>query len=182
MNPYCPPFAQPPRVPFMEGQSEWTHLDSLRWGDGDAVTRLVAASEGGALISKNSKQLTNLHVPRPLNWVLQFNVIVQEIGGAPPATTTEVAPLNVDFSITVGCGQAKTTFRNRVTLTAGNKYDFPPPFVPPQLIVPACDLNVIANVNYTATVAGNLVVEVASLTAPYTRLDWLREEQNYSGR
>jgi hypothetical protein len=156
-----------PSEGFREGQREKTvDLEEIRWGDADSVTVVVApAFIGGGVVRQASKQLLHAHLDYSRTWLVLVNV---DLGVVVPAG--EVNPVNVDFRITIGCGQSRTTFSLRIVLTAANGYQVPPGTLPPQITVPAQDIQVDAMVSYTPTVSGNSTLSVAAMAAPtYTR-------------
>jgi hypothetical protein len=157
-EPYNPMLSDFPPF-FSEGQREWQEVDSIRWGDADAVTTVAVV---GAPLVANSKQLVATHTPRPIAWLLQLNCHGEDV----PAG--EVAAINVDFLITYGAGQSQDTLTVRVVLTAANGYQIPPGTLAPQIFIPAGDLQVKASVSYLPTVAGPVVIGASCMAAPWT--------------
>jgi hypothetical protein len=166
---YAPPqqVAPPPGSQFREGQNEWQLTDAIRWGDEDNIVFNLPTFIGPPpTLTQLSKQLVRANVPRGVVWLLQVNA-------SATMPTGEVAPVNVDFEVSIGTGQSRTTFfATSIVLTAANGYKLPFASVPPQLFVPAADLQVRARASYTPTTSpGTATVAVGCMAAPFTRWD-----------
>lgn len=172
---YAPPppdYAQPapgpapaPPLNLREGQSEWHATDSIRWGDEDIIQIVTPPAGPGVHVNKLSRQLARAFVPRPLAWLLQFAA-----SATPPAG--EVNNIEVSFQVAIGCGQSRSTITvGFITLTAANGYKLPAGALPPQIILPASDLQVIGVVDFTPSIAGASTVNVGAMTSPFTRWD-----------
>lgn len=147
-------------------RSEWTRTDPRRWGDSQAVTLAPAGTLiAPAAVTAQSTQLAMAFVPRPVVWLVQLDVDGEQI------PTGETAPIDVDFALTYGCGQASTTVHYHLGLLAANGYHWPPGPPPEFWLLPAANLQIVATVGYLSTVAGVSVVRCSAMIAPFTRWD-----------
>ena len=168
------PLAQgyPQHQAFEEGQREQIDDRAIRWGDEDNPTHTVISVEEMTPIAFTSKQLCNAHVKRPITWLLQFNADGVQV------PTGEVNNIRVEFAVSHGCGQSRTTIIQPILLLAANAWHWQqgaiggtPPFVPPsQWMIPASDIQVQATVRYTPTVSGIVTIAVGCMMAPYSAL------------
>lgn len=173
--PGTPPWApqEPAPSAFREGQREWEpHDGSERWGD--IATKQFATAPAAVAAAQLTTQLIRAQSKWPLTWLIQFD-------GRAILPSAEVAPVNLDFEITYGVGQAASAsgtgaaLRFRIVLTAANGYRVPPiipPAAPPnQLFMPAASLQVTCSISYVPTVAApNAVVQVSAMCAPFTSM------------
>lgn len=163
---------------FHEGQREhpakgkpaenaelWSVIDSIRWGDADTIAATITVGLAPAPVTLLGKQLVRANTPRPVVWLVQLNTGPNQV---PPGETN---PITLTYAITYGCGQAQTTMNVTIVLTAANGYQLPPGTTPPQLYIPAQDLNINCSLGYTPIVAGSLGVAVAAMSSPFTRWD-----------
>jgi hypothetical protein len=162
-QPYNPVISDFPQQ-FLEGQREWQKVDSIRWGDADTVHLVVPAGGAGLPAQQQSKQLVATHAPRPIAWLLQFNA-----SGTNLVAIGEVGAVAMLFRVTLGAGQSRTTILVPIALTAAGGYL--PPNPPPQIFIPAGDLQVDVLVTMAApTVLGDHQFDVACMCAPWTAL------------
>ena len=163
--------AESPR--FREGQREHPEWDALRWGDADAVTGTTVAT---VPFTATSKQLARAHVPRPVVWLVQLNV---DQGVQFPAGEA-VANIAVFFNITIGCGQSRTAISAVILLPNTNAYQPPLGVIPAPFSVPAQDIQVNAEIAYTPTASGLLVVPVGAMVAPWAHVPFGESAERFA--
>lgn len=153
-----------PHAGFAEGQRETLSRDALRWGDNDNVGRVITAGDVAAAVPVvfPTKQLIRAHSHYPQVWLLMFDAGGDLASGGGGLPAGEVANVTVEYQITIGAGQGQRLVRQRATLTSASGWA---PVVPPlAMFVPAGDLQVLAIVSYTPTVAGTVRFSVGAFT------------------
>lgn len=172
MQPPWDPTAAPSASRFREGQREWEpHDGSERWGD--IATKSFVTAPAAVAAPQLTTQLIRAQSRWPLTWLVQFD-------GIATLPAAEVAPVNLDFEVTYGSGQAASSsgtgaLRFRIVLTAANGYRVPPiipPAAPPnQMFLPAASLQVVCRISYVPTVAATpAVIQVSAMCAPFTSM------------
>jgi hypothetical protein len=167
-----PPGWPPPPYPFQERGSqggEQAEHDTMRWGDESPCSVIVSAALVPLPFSSTTKQLVRARASeeRPIVWLLQFNV------GAAQVTPGELANYTITWTVIIGAGQSRSSFTGaQVILTAANGYQLPPGTIPPQLFVPALEVQVTATASISmATAPGTDVFYLGAMAAPFTRLE-----------
>jgi hypothetical protein len=151
----------------MTRRDEGSALDTLRWGDAEALLGLEKLSgiESDGVVSK---QLVQAHWKWPLSWAYWAMFI-------PSFDSTESATFTAEVNLTIGVGQGQATTKIRYAIAPTGAVYFP---VNDQKLIPGQDLQIRVNVTGKAALSnpnGQDILLVGVFVAPQTEPHAMRE-------
>jgi hypothetical protein len=155
----------------MSDRDHGSALDTLRWGDVQQVVGLEATFSDATAIFK-TVQLNQAHWRWPLSWVWRLAL-------TPQMPAVETGTFKVEIQVTLGVGQAQTTFSLFYSITKTGSVYLP---VTDSQLFPAQDIQmraVVTGAASQATVTDAIIIGsfLAPQTEPHAMTEMLERMQ-----